>query len=111
MTDPGKYAHRITFQRYDGTVDEYGDVRKDVDANWDDFKTVWAAIDPVSGREFYAAEQSQSEVSHKLRCRYFPGVKTEMRILFGSRKFKILSVINWREANEEYLIMAKELVG
>ena len=110
MTDPGKFAHRITFQRYDGTVDEYGDVRKDADENWDDFKTVWASVEPLSGKEFYAAEQSRSEVSHKLRCRYFPGLKTEMRIACGSRKFKIISAIDWREAHEEYLIMAQELV-
>ena len=110
MTDPGKYAHRITFQRYDGTVDEYGDVRKDVDANWDDFKTAWAAVDPLSGREFYAAEQSQSEVTHKIRCRWFPGLKAEMRIVFGGRKFRIISVIDWQEAHESFLIMAKELV-
>lgn len=110
MTDPGKYSHRITFQIYDGTLDEYGDVRKDADENWDDYKTVWASIDPLSGKEFYAAEQSQSEVSHKIRCRYFPGLKAEMRILYGRRKFRIISLIDWREAHEECLIMVKELV-
>ena len=110
MTNPGKYRHLITFQKYDGTVDDYGDVRTDISENWDDFKTVWAAIDPISGKEFYAAEQSQSEVTHKVRCRYIAGIKAEMRIKYGNRLFKILSVIDWEERHEAMLIMAKEMV-
>lgn len=110
MFDSGKMRHRITFQQYDGTLDEYGDVRDDRDENWDDVRTVWAAIDPVSGREFYAAEQSQSEVTHKIRCRYFSGLTTAMRILHQGRKYRIISVIDWELRHESFLIMAKELV-
>ena len=71
---------------------------------------MWAAIDPISGREFYAAEQSQSEVSHKVRCRYRTGLDTAMRIVYGRRKFKIISIIDWEERHESLLIMCKELV-
>lgn len=110
MLNPGKLKHRVTFQLYNGTVDQYGDVRNDLDSNWTDFRRVSASVEPLSGREFYAAEQSQSEVTHKIRCRYFRGAKAEMRIVYGTRKFKIISIIDWREAHEEFLIMAKELV-
>ena len=110
MFDSGKMRHRVTIQRYDGTVDDYGDVRDDVDENWADVKTTWAAIDPVSGREFYEAQQSQSEVTHKIRCRYFEGLTTACRILHQGRKFRIVSVIDWGMRHESYLIMAKELV-
>lgn len=109
MIDPGKLRKRITFQQFDGTLDSAGDILDDVDANWDDFKSVWASIDPVSGREFYEAEQSQSEVSHKIRCRYFNGLKTAMRIKYGTRIFRIVSVIDWQERHDSFLIMAKEL--
>ena len=109
MFDSGKMRHRITFQQYNGMVDEYGDVRDDAEENWDDFRTTWAAIDPVSGREFYAAEQSQSEVTHKIRCRYFDGVKAGMRIVHKDRKYHIVSVIDWEMRHESFLIMAKEL--
>ena len=110
MFDSGKMRHKVTFQRYDGTVDQYGDVRDDVEANWKDFRSTWAAIDPVSGREFYAAEQSQSEVTHKIRCRYFSGLTSGMRILHQGKKYHIVSVIDWELRHESYLIMAKELV-
>lgn len=110
MFDSGKMRHRITFQQYDGTVDQDGDVRDDEDGNWTDVRSTWAAIDPVSGREFYAAEQSQSEVTHKIRCRYFSGLNTAMRIVHQGRKYRIISVIDWELRHESFLIMAKELV-
>lgn len=110
MIDPGKMRHRVTFQRFSGTQDGFGDPLQADDANWTDAATLWAAIDPISGREFYAAEQSQSEVSHKVRCRYRAGLDTAMRIVCGSRRFKIISIIDWEERHESLLIMCKELV-
>ncbi len=110
MIDPGKMRHRITFQEFDGEADDYGDPLETDDSHWNDVVTTWAAIDPISGREFYAAEQSQSEVSHKVRLRYRPGITTAMRISFGSRRFKIISVIDWEERHESLLLMCKELV-
>lgn len=110
MIDPGKMRHRVTFQSFTGAVDSFGDPQQDDDSQWKDAATLWAAIDPVSGKEFYAAQQSQSEVSHKVRCRYQTGLTTAMRIKYGSRKFKILSIIDWEERHESLLIMCKELV-
>lgn len=110
MIDPGKMRHRITFQRFPGAQDSFGDPLQTDDDNWEDVAAVWAAIDPVSGREFYAAEQSQSEVSHKIRCRYRQGLNTAMRIKYRSRVFKIISIIDWEERHESLLIMCSEVV-
>lgn len=109
MIDPGKMRHQIVFQKFNGTVDSSGDIRDDLDSNWTGYRTVHAAVDPISGRELYQAEQSQSEITHKIRCRYFAGATHDMRILMGTRKFKIISIIDWEERHESYLIMAKEL--
>lgn len=110
MFDPGKMRHRITFQEFDGESDDYGDPLETDDSHWEPVATAWAAIDPISGREFYAAEQSQSEVTHKVRLRYRSGLTTAMRIYLGSRRFKIISIIDWEERHESLLIMCKELV-
>ena len=110
MIDPGKMRHRITFQQFTGEQDSFGDPLQADDDNWVDVVSPWAAIDPVSGREFYAAEQSQSEVSHKIRCRYYPGLTTDMRIKYGKRIFQIASIIDWEERHQSLLIMCKELV-
>ena len=110
MIDPGKMRHRVTFQSFAGAVDSFGDPLQGDDSQWEDVATLWAAIDPVSGKEFYAAQQSQSTVSHKVRCRYQSGLTTAMRIKYGRRLFKILSIIDWEERHESLLIMCQEAV-
>lgn len=114
MFDAGRMRDRITFQAYNGNLDAHGDIRDDLDENWTDVATVWAAIDPLVGREFYEAGQSQSEVTHKIRCRFFPWLKAEQRIRHQNgnavRTFHIISIIDWQNRHENVLIMAKELV-
>lgn len=110
MIDPGKMRKRIIFKKFNGAVDSYGEPLDMIESNWTEVHACWAAIDPVSGKEFYENNQSQSQVSHKIRCRWFEGLKTEMRIYYGARVFEIVSAINWEERGESFLIMAKELV-
>lgn len=110
MVDAGKLRHRITFQRFDGQRDAYGDPLKGEDAHWSDVASMWAAVNPVSGREFLAVEQSQSELTHKVSCRYRGGLDTAMRIISRERVFQIISIIDWEERHESLLIMCKELV-
>lgn len=110
MIDAGKLRQRITFQKFDGQRDDYGDPLDAEDEHWSGVVTTWAAIDPISGREFYSAGQSQSEVTHKVRLRYRPGITTALRIFWKGRKFKILSIIDWEERHESLMLMCKELV-
>lgn len=109
MIDAGKLRHRVLLQSYTGAVDDYGDPLYSDDDHWTTEATVWAAIDPVSGKEFYAAEQAQSSVSHKIRLRYRQGVSAAWRVLYGSRVFRILSVIDWEERHESLLLMVQEV--
>ena len=53
-------------------------------------------------------------MTHKIRCRYFPWLKAELRIRYRAkdtvRIFHIVSIIDWQNRHENVLIMAKELV-
>lgn len=109
MIDAGRLRHRVLLQRCTGAVDDYGDPLYSDDDQWTTEAAVWAAIDPVSGRELYAAEQAQSAVSHKIRLRYRQGVSAAWRVLYGNRVFRILSVIDWEERHESLLLMAQEI--
>ena len=109
MIDAGKLRHRVLLQSCTGAADDYGDPLYSNDGQWTPEAAVWAAIDPVSGKEFYAAEQAQSSVSHKIRLRYRPGVSAAWRVLYGSRVFRILSVIDWEERHESLLLMVQEV--
>ena len=55
----GSLRHRVTIQRYELVVDEYGaPLRRE---SWKDVATVWASVDAVSGREFFAPHQVQAD--------------------------------------------------
>ena len=71
--------------------------------------TAWAQITPVSGRE-YLTQMLENTVSHKIYCRYRAGLSPKMRILFGKRIFRIISILNWEERNVGLTIMCEELV-
>jgi SPP1 family predicted phage head-tail adaptor len=105
--DSGKLNKRVTIQKPSTLKDGYG--QPIIDA-WEDVKTVWANVSPIVGREYFAAETVNSEVSHKVRMRYRPNVKAEMRIKYGNRILSILTVIDYKEMHVELQLMCKELI-
>lgn len=104
--NPGNLRHRITIQQISSTQDDYG---QPID-EWTDIATVWASIEPITGREFFAADTINSEISHRIRMRYKPGILPSMRVKFKTRYFDIQSVINYNELNTDLQLMCKELV-
>lgn len=101
----GTMTKRITFQSMITTQNEYGEPV----SGWTDAGTVWASIEPLSGRDFFQAQAVQSEITHKIITRW-SGARPEMRIKYGTRYFDIESVINEKERGAKYIIMAKEVV-
>lgn len=102
-----KLRHKIDLQQKSATRDSFG---SEV-ATWTTKATVRAAIEPLSGREYFMAYQVQSEVTHKITIRYYGGgITPGWRIKFGTRVFDILSVINIEEKNQTMILMAKEFV-
>ena len=102
----GNLKHKIEIQSYTETSNDFGEVTK----GYSTFKTVYASITPLAGKEYFASKQLNAEVSHKIECRYLSGVLPSMRIVYGTRIFNIESVINIREANKTLQIMAVEVV-
>lgn len=104
--NPGEFRHVITFQKLENTQNNYGEPTE----TWKDILTIRAGIYPLSGREFYAAETVNSEVSHKINIRYMPGLTPDMRIKFVNRYFNIISIINFQERNVMLQLLCKELI-
>ena len=102
-----RLRHQITIQQVNETKDSFGGVTE----SWVTFATVRAEIKPVSGREYFANEQQNSTISHKVAIRYLVGVTAKMRILFGARIFDIVSPpINFEERNIEMVLMCREVI-
>lgn len=99
-----KMRHRITFQ----VPSDAKDVLGGYSDSWTDAITVWAQISPVSGRE-YSGQVQGNAVTHKIYCRYLKGISPQLRVKFGERTFRIISVLNWEERNKGLTIMCEEI--
>jgi len=100
----GDLRHRITFQKPIETEDEY----LSKTTVWQDVVTVWASVEPLTGREYFYAHQIKNEVSHRVRIRYRTDVNEKMRIKHLERYFKIESMIDMRERHEFLEILCVE---
>ena len=103
----GKLRHRITIERVTETRDADGAVIE----TWSTYATVQASIEPVSGREYFTAQSTQADVTHRVYARYVAGVVPKMRVKYGARIFEILSTINTGERNRELQLMCRESIG
>lgn len=102
----GELRHRVIIQEYREIVDQYG---TPIDQGWQDVCTVWAAVEPIQGREYILLQNTQSELTARIRIRYRPGIKPAMRVVYGQRVFDIQSVIDPEERHIELQLMCKEV--
>lgn len=110
MMQAGRLNRRIIIHQNTPTRDANGGEVE----SWSVLAYRWASLEPINGREYFTAQQTASEVTHRVRIRYDYTVKTvtpKMRIVYGSRTFDIESVINPRESNKELVLMCRELNG
>lgn len=102
----GKLRHRITIEEATETRDDYGAP----EPTWETFAEVWASVESLSGREYFVARSSNSEVTHRVTIRYLSGLSPIMRIVYDSRVFEIVSILD-RPGREKYLeVLCNEAV-
>lgn len=99
----GELRHKVTIQSKTESRSDTGQVTY----SWSDTATVWASIEPLSGRELEFAQAVHSETDHKITVRY-TALTSEDRIKFGDRTFEVLSVKNPHERNIKLEVMCKE---
>lgn len=107
----GELRHRVTIQYLPPEDQRARDPFGSVIEEWIDYATVWAAVEPLSGREYFSAQQMNAEVTTNIRIRYLSGVTPSMRVKWGERLYNIQSVINVRERNRELHLMCKEVAS
>ena len=102
----GKLRHRITLLRQVNEVNDYGASTQ----TWKRVATVWADVRPLSGREYFSAQQVQSEVTTQIWLRHIEGIKPTMKVKFGKREFEILSVLNTQSVTCRYSLCVRRQV-
>lgn len=106
----GRLRHRVAIQRRTGAESGFGEPTD----TWTDLATVSAGVEPISGREYFAAQQVQSEVTHRVTIRYLAGVTPKDRIVWTdpatgvARYFDIRSVLDKDERHRELALMCVE---
>jgi SPP1 family predicted phage head-tail adaptor len=100
----GQLDQRISVERLQGGVDELGQPLPDT---WAPLFTCWAAVEPLTGREYLAAQAAVSEVTAKIRMRFRPWMTAEDRVIHEGTIYNIVSLIDVRSANRELVLMVR----
>lgn len=95
---------RVTIKQLTTTTDEYG---QPIDT-WTDVATVWAAIEPLRGREYFAAMAEQADVTTRIRIRYREGIDRTMIVTCDGVDFEIGHIIDPEYRHQEMQLMCKE---
>lgn len=106
VMDIGKLRHRVTLESYEVMKDSIGAEKR----TWRQMTTVWASIEPVSGRELIAIGMEKAEVTTKVTIRYRKNIGPNIRIRFRERIFEVISTINPEERNILLSLMCKEIL-
>ncbi|MBO9598635.1 MAG: phage head closure protein [Cohnella sp.] len=100
----GRLKKRITITRQTEETDKYGQPLDE----WLHVATVWAAVEPLRGNEFFAAFAEQAEVTTRIRIRYREGIDRTMAVKYGDIEFEILHIIHPEMNWVELQLMCKE---
>lgn len=93
---PARMNQRVSIQAVTQTSDGQGGFSE----SWATIGTVWALIEPANGYEKMQAMQQSSPISHKITIRFYRGLTTKHRLLFGERIFAIKEVLNVNESSQ-----------
>ena len=102
MLKAGNLRHRVTLQRKQQTQNPQTGAMV---TTWVTEATVPAAVEPLSAREFIAAQAVQSDVSVRIRVRYRPGITSAMRLLHDGKVYGITGVLADKDSGREYLTL------
>lgn len=99
----GQLDQRVTVERFTSTTDAWGTPIE----SWAPLFTCWAAVEPLAGREYIAAQAAQSEVTAKIRIRWRPDVDSQVRVVHRGKTYDVESVIDPRSERKDLILMAK----
>lgn len=101
----GRLRHRIEIQQRAQVQDP---VTGEMINGWQPvpgMDKVPASVEPLSARDFIAAQAGQSEISARIVIRYRPGVLSTMRIIHRGKVYGIKGVLPDKDSGLEYLTL------
>ena len=88
--EAGRLRHRVRIEELQNLLDSNGEAIQDESTGeearaWVEIATVWAAIEPLSAREFIQSQTTQSQISARIVIRFRDGLKAAMRLVHVRR--------------------------
>jgi SPP1 family predicted phage head-tail adaptor len=75
---------------------------------WSELDTVWCSVRTLTGREYFAHDKANAEVTHIVVIRWLDTVTTEMRIVWDSRTLNIESIAEDKTHERMMVLRCKE---
>lgn len=105
MMQAGKLRHQVDIQEGTEARDALGGVAR----TWSTVAIVWAAVEPLRGRELYEAQQVNAQLSHRVTLRYLGTLTTHHRLVHDGRVLNIAAVLDRDERHRTVELMATEV--
>lgn len=106
MMRAGRLRHRLSLQSPTITNTSTGTITE----SWGTTATIWGSVEPLRGREFYDSALINSDITSRIVVRYTSDIEPNYKIVFGTRTFLIVSIIDIDERNKEMNLMVTEEV-
>lgn len=107
MMRAGLLRHLVTIEHYTVIRLPNGTIIED----WAPFANVWAEVRDLRGREFWSAQQVQSEVTTRILIRYLPGVSSDMRVVHEGQVYEIDHILEPDGRRRELQLLCKRTDG
>jgi SPP1 family predicted phage head-tail adaptor len=84
----GQLRHRVTIETTTEVQDQYGEPVE----TWTTLAEVWASREDLAGREAFAAQQVQADVTTRFQMRFLAGVTAKARLISDGVTYNVTSV-------------------
>lgn len=75
---------------------------------WTTLRECWMSIEPLNGRELFAAQEHASNVTVRIRIRYRDDVNATMRVLHEGKYYEIEAVLDHELRHREMELLCSE---
>lgn len=107
----GRLRHRVRIERLIPVLDSDGEVIQDPNTGdvlrqWILLGEAWAAVEPISAKEFIQSQETQSKVEARIIVRrqdYI--INAADRVVHGVRVYNVAGVLEDRDSGLEYVTL------
>lgn len=94
----GLLRHYVSIQRAAAVLDSNGDEVQNDDGSiarvWEEIAQTWAAIEPISAREFIQSAATQSQITTRITIRYRGDINAADRLVHKGKLYNIHGLLS-----------------